>query len=348
MNLRERVSTIWLHAAALTATEVRVEAGGQDIPARAVPAGKDFLGIALDHPAGPGAATVRIAYNGKVSKESSVGFFVNQENGEPYIFSQFEPITARRAFPCFDEPRFKTPWRLTLRIPKGNRAFANTPQVSETAEPDGTVAVNFAESKPLPSYLVAVAVGPIDTVEARPAGSKHVPVRILVPRGRAADAAFAARVTPEIVERLEGYFGTPYPYEKLDSAAVPLVYGFGAMENAGLVTYAQNLILAKPAQQSLNFERTYISVAMHELAHQWFGDLVTMAWWDDIWLNEAFATWMEQTLVASGSRSGATISPVWLPSSLPCGMMRWSPRAAYGSPSLRTTTLPTPSIPLRT
>jgi alanyl aminopeptidase len=158
-------------------------------------------------------------------------------------------------------------------------------------------AVTFAETKPLPSYLVAFAVGPFDLVDAGKTRS-GVPIRIVVPRGRIADAAYPAKVTGELLDRLEHYFGTPYPYPKLDIVAVS-VFNAGAMENAGLITFQQSLVLTKPEQMTQSRQEDYAATAAHEMAHQWFGDLVTLAWWDDTWLNESFASWMETKIVAS-------------------------------------------------
>jgi len=144
--------------------------------------------------------------------------------------------------------------------------------------------------------LVAFAVGPFEIVQAGKAGRNHVPIRVIVPQGRSADASYAAKIIPDLFARLESYFDIPYPYEKLDSVAVPLFQG-AAMENAGLITYDDPLLLSKPDRESIRFQRNLASVAAHEMAHQWFGDLVTMAWWNDTWLNEAFATWMSSAML---------------------------------------------------
>ncbi len=156
--------------------------------------------------------------------------------------------------------------------------------------------VRFGETKPLPSYLVAFAVGPFDVVETGPVGKNRRPSRIIVPRGRAAEAAYAASITPKLIEMLEDYFGTPYPYEKLDQIVVPLTTAWGAMENAGMIAYGDFLLSPKEQDTEL-LHRQRAEVMEHEMSHQWFGDLVTTAWWDDIWLNEAFASWLSSKLL---------------------------------------------------
>ncbi len=133
-------------------------------------------------------------------------------------------------------------------------------------------------------------------VQTGPVGKNRRPSRIIVPRGRAAEAAYAASITPKLIEMLESYFGTPYPYEKLDQMVVPLTTAWGAMENAGLIAYG-DFLLSPPQEDSELRQRGRASTMEHEMSHQWFGDLVTTAWWDDIWLNEAFASWLSSKLL---------------------------------------------------
>jgi alanyl aminopeptidase len=285
---------IWLNATELTIQQATV--GSQ--AAVVEPGNDDFVGLRPNKILAPGPAHIHIAYQGKISEKSSAGIFQGLDGKEPYLFTQFESIDARRAFPCFDQPDLKAPWQITLHVRKEHSAISNTSPVSETDEANGMKKVVFAPTRPLSSYLIAVAVGPFDFVDAGKAGTHHIPVRIVTPKGKASQAKYAAAVTATLIDRLESYFGIPFPFDKCDNVAIPLTFGFGAMENAALVTYAQNLILADPAIDTEQRQRTYASVAAHELAHQWFGDLVTLAWWDDTWLNEAFATWTSAKIVA--------------------------------------------------
>jgi alanyl aminopeptidase len=292
--LARPAAVVWLNAVELTIEQATINAA----PAAVETSGGDFIALRPPTEVTAGPARIHIVYRGKISATGSAGIFQGEDDGTPYLFTQFESFDARRAFPCFDQPDFKTPWQLTLHIRQSDRAFSNAPQIAETVEPNGMKRVEFAETKPLPSYLVAFAVGPFDVVDAGTTGRNRVPVRIVTPRGKGPQAKYAAAVTAGIVDHLEEYFGVAYPYQKLDEVAIPLTYGFGAMENAGLVTYGQTILLADPATDSISRQRTYVSIAAHELAHQWFGDLVTTAWWDDIWLNEAFATWMSSRILA--------------------------------------------------
>lgn len=295
--LDEATSLLWLNGSGLKVRAAHFEAGGVTTGARAVDGGGEFLGFVPERALSAGKARLHVEYRGGVAFQGDEGLFAQKEGDRWYAMTQFEATYARRVFPCFDEPSFKVPWQLTLDVPTGDAAYANTMPVSERVEKPGRKVVTFAPTKPLPSYLVAFAAGPFDAVEAGRAGQNKVAVRIITPAGKRTQARWAAAVSGQLLERLEGYFGTPYPYEKLDVITIPLPNSFAAMEHPGLVTFAQNALLAKPEDESVQFQRDYAYVAAHEFAHQWFGNLVTAAWWDDIWLNESFATWMEGKII---------------------------------------------------
>jgi alanyl aminopeptidase len=292
VDVRTPSKIIWLNAVGLTIEEagLRLEAGAA-LPAKTLPGGDQFTAFSFDREVS-GKGTLHIAYQGKISRNSSAGIFQLKEDRYTYVYSQFEPTDARRAFPCFDEPGFKVPWQVTLHVPKDDMALSNTPVQSESSEPNGMRAVRFKASPPLPSYLVALAVGPFEAVDAGHVGS--TPVRVIVPHGKTAQAAYAVTAIPQLLKLLEDYFGVPFPYEKLDSVVMPI--SDFAMENAGMITYAESTLLADPARETIDHQRDLAETCAHEMAHQWFGDLVTTAWWNDTWLNEAFATWMERKI----------------------------------------------------
>jgi cytosol alanyl aminopeptidase len=295
IKMTQPVQTIWLNGTDITIADAILQAAGKTLNAKASTSGGDFIGLQFSSSIDAGAAELEIHYTAKLRLKDTSGAFRGEDNGTNYIYTQFEPTDARAAFPCFDEPSYKVPWQLTLHVPPDDTAISNTP-IDHEQQSAGSRTYFFKETKPLPSYLIAFAVGPFDYVEAGTACRRHVPVRIVTPKGHATEAQYAAKVTATVLTRLEDYFGVPYPYEKSDSIAVPL-FG-GAMENPGLVTYGQTIILGNPARDTAGRQRGYVSIAAHELAHQWFGDLVTTAWWNDIWLNEAFATWTEEKIVA--------------------------------------------------
>jgi alanyl aminopeptidase len=311
-RLRE---VIWIHGRDLEVKTVTVQPEGfAPVAARWEPASKSgVVALRPAAPVGPGRVTVHVEYSAPFV-HADEGLAVKERGADRYAVSQFESTFARRAFPSFDEPAFKTPFETVLHVPAGLQAISNTREIARAAEalpdpgkPGATlpyVRVAFAPTEKLPSYLVAFAVGPFDVVDAPPIPpstirKRPLPLRGVATRGRGKELAYALAHTGALVEALEAYFGIEYPYDKLDMIAVP--EKGGAMENAGAITFGEFLLLMDAKSPPVDQRTGFALVAAHELAHQWFGDLVTTAWWDELWLNEAFATWAETRIVAAVS-----------------------------------------------
>jgi alanyl aminopeptidase len=288
---------LWLHGQDLHVTRASVELpDGGSVPAtweQVEPEG--VAELSLERSVGPGAAKLRISWDAAFDRRLR-GLFRVDSGGASYAFTQFEPILARRAFPSFDEPAFKARFDVAITAPREQVVVANTPEVETTPAGGAMKRVRFATTDRLPTYLVAFAVGPLDVVGAPPLAanavrSGPVPFRGVAARGQGARLAYALAHTPPLLQVLEEYFAIPYPYEKLDVLAVPDL-AWGGMENAGAITFRESLLLLDAATAPEEQRRGFAYVMAHELSHQWFGDLVTMPWWNDLWLNEAFATWM--------------------------------------------------------
>lgn len=293
LDVKAEAGVVWLNATELVLDGASFTVQGRVLPAKVIPGNVDFVGLVPAEPLVPGSAEVSVHFRGKLDRTRSRGLYAAQEGAAWYAYTFFEPVDARRAFPCFDVPSAKIPWRLTLRVHPSEVAAANAPMASEKSE-GGLKVVRFEESAPLPSYLVAFMVGPFDVIKAGTAGHHGTPLRFIVPKGRGAETAYAQSVTPKIISLLEDYFGMEYPFRKLDVAVVPRFWG--TMEHPGLVALGQPLTLIKPAEDSTERREAYANIAIHELAHFWFGDYVTCAWWDDTWLNESLGTWLDLKL----------------------------------------------------
>ena len=297
MRLKAPHARIWLHSLDQTILNVVARLPDGTEIAGAFEGGLADGGVSkidFAEPVPAGNATLVIEYRAPYNF-GLAGLYKAEQNGRPYLASQMEPIDGRRMFPGFDEPRFKTPWTLTVTAPQGNQVISNAPLKGTSQLDGGMVKHTFAPTRPIQSYLVALAVGPYDMREgtALPANTLRptpVPFRGFAPAGKGDQLDVAMGLTDEMLGYQEVYFNYPYPYAKLDIIAVP-DFAAGAMENAGAIIYRESALLINE-RTPLNRRRGVLTVHAHELAHQWFGNLVTPEWWNDIWLNEAFATWM--------------------------------------------------------
>jgi puromycin-sensitive aminopeptidase len=281
-----------LHGVDLEVTRASGRAGGREVSASVSVAAPESQAVvfSLAEPIGPGPAELTVEWKG-VYNPGLRGLYP----AGPLGVTQFEAADARRVFPCFDEPSFKAPWSLTLTAPADLVLLSNgVPEHEEVAGERRTV--RFSRTPALPTYLVALVCGPVAASPQRLVGP--VPVRTWAVPEKVHLTAFAQDVAAAVLPRLEEYFGLPYVFGKLDQVAVP-DFEAGAMENAGLVTFREAALLLDEKTASLPIQKRVAEVITHELAHQWFGNLVTMAWWDDLWLNEAFATWMSFKIVSA-------------------------------------------------
>ena len=286
LQVRERTDRFRFHSNGPEFTALQLRSASRVYRIESQPESEGVVVARVSPALAPGAYTLVIDFTNTLDTLGSSLYRLAVE-GRSYAFSQFEPADARRAFPCWDEPEFKIPWQLTVIVPKDHVALSNTLIERETGFGEQKTVV-FKQSPPMPSYLVALATGPFETVEIP---GLTVPGRIVTVAGRSQLGSTAAARVPALLKSLEDYFGQPYPYEKLDILAVP-EFAYGAMENPGAITFVDRILLGDQAEATPPRLRALTEIMAHEIAHMWFGNLVTIRWWDDLWLKESFASWM--------------------------------------------------------
>jgi len=282
-------SQIVLNAAEIDFQDVAIMSGSTTQKAKVtLDKDKETATLAVDNQVQPGPATITIRYTGTLNDQLR-GFYLGKDDqGRKYAATQLEATDARRAFPAFDEPAYKATFNVTVVADQGMTVISNTQVVSDTQGPEGKHTVHFATTPKMSCYLVAVVVGNFEYIEGSADG---IPIRVYTSPGKKDLAPFALDAAENIMRYYNHYFDIKYPYGKLDLVGLA-DFSAGAMENTGCITFRDLLLLVDEKHTSLDLKKVVASVIAHEMAHQWFGDLVTMQWWDDFWLNEGFATWM--------------------------------------------------------
>jgi aminopeptidase N len=289
VRVLKQTSEITLNAVDIDFHEVTIASGGTTQKATVAPdKEKEMVVLSVEKPVAAGPATIHITYTGVLNSEMRGLYLGKDDQGRRYAASQFEATDARRAFPSFDEPDYKATFDITAVADKGQVAISNYKVVSDTPGPGEKHTVKFATTAKMSSYLAALVVGNFEYVEGSVDG---IPIRVYSTPGKKEMGKFALEVAEQNVGYYDKYFGIKYPYGKLDLIGLP-DFSAGAMENIGCITFREVLLLIDDKQGSVDLKKTIASVTAHEIAHMWFGDLVTMKWWDDVWLNEGFATWM--------------------------------------------------------
>ena len=308
INVRASTNRITLNSADLSISSVSlVTEIGSSIPTTNIDFDREAETVSFlfsqEIPAG--RSVLHIGFSGDLNDQLR-GFYrckyVGLDGEDKYLgATQFEATDARRAFPCWDEPAAKASFEVTLEIPSAMVAISNTTVVEETIVDSYTKLVRFYETPKMSTYLLAFIVGELGSVSRRT--SNGTLVSVWTTPGKETQGQFALETAAKLLEYFNSYFGIPYPLEKLDHIALP-DFAAGAMENWGAITYREIALLFDPENSAANTRQRIAEIVSHEMAHMWFGDLVTMEWWDDLWLNESFASWM-------GNKAVADLYPEW-------------------------------------
>lgn len=290
VRLTEPTRSILLNAVDLDLREAAVTVGTERHPARvSLDPATETATLTVDAPLPAGEARIEIAFAGKV-RDDIRALYKTRTATRTYATTQFQATYARMAFPCFDEPSFKATFDLSVVVDDGDTAISNGRIVSDTPGPaPGKRTLRFSTSPKMSTYLVALAVGDFECVEGKAADG--TPIRVCTVPGKKELGRYALRVAEHVVPYFNKYYGIPYPFGKLDMVALP-DYEWGGMENTASIFYRERGLLLDEKTAAVGTRRGTASLVSHEIAHQWFGDLVTLAWWDNVWLNEGFATHM--------------------------------------------------------
>jgi aminopeptidase N len=307
LDVRNPVHRLVLNALEMEISEASLD--GKVLPKSAIQidSENELLILALPSEVAAGNHRLALSFSGKINRQGQGLFYMRyQEQGSPaaaekkfMLGTQFEATDARRFFPCWDEPAFRARFQLTTVVPGNWVAVSNMPIESEKKIAGGKE-VRFAATPPMSSYLNVFVAGELDLIESR---SGPTQIRVIATKGKAELGRYALEATAQILQYYNDYFGVPYPLPKLDQIALPGGFG-GAMENWGGITYYESALLFDPKNSSAETKQIIYEVIAHEMAHMWFGDLVTMAWWDNLWLNEGFASWM-------GTKCTSHFNPQW-------------------------------------
>src|SRR5437870_5060528 len=316
LDVRNPVHRLVLNALEMEISDASLD--GKTLPKSAIQidSENELIILALPSELAAGNHRLALSFSGKINQQGQGLFYMRyQEQGSPAVAgkkfmlgTQFEATDARRFFPCWDEPAFRARFQLTTVVPENWVAVSNMPIESEKKIAGGKE-VRFAATPPMSSYLNVFVAGELDVIESR---SGPTQIRVIATKGKAELGRYALEATAQILQYYNDYFGVPYPLPKLDQIALPGGFG-GAMENWGGITYYESALLFDPKNSSAETKQIIYEVIAHEMAHMWFGDLVTMAWWDNLWLNEGFASWM-------GTKCTSHFNPqweVWLRRNLP-------------------------------
>ena len=306
IELGRRRRSLELHSVGLRVTSVRLHIGDEILRGHVEEQTEtESISLRFDRLLPIGPVRLDLSFRGRVRRDMRGLYCAGDRhaegdedggNDEAWLASQLCPTDARRLFPCFDEPGIKARYRIRVIAPNDQTVLSNSPVELEEERGEGRKLVQFEPTPPLSSYLVAVAVGPFEPSPVKTSGTTRICVWTLPGKRHLTD--FALECAAESLSRLERWFDTPHPYPKLDLVALP-AFAFGAMENAGAVFFRDSILLLDAKEASLEDQKRTAEVVAHELSHMWFGNSVTMKWWNDLWLNEAFATWMAYEIIES-------------------------------------------------